>query len=513
MHDLLGSVQRTTKAAVLVTILAVVYSGFRIHAPSFWVDEAATVSAIDRSLPDLIRMLGIIDAVHGFYYLLLRGWAALFGVSEVALRLPSLLAVGVAAGLVVAIGRRIGGLAYGLTAATLLVLLPRTQYVATDARSYALALAASVAATYFLVRARELPRRRFWVGYAAAGLLATLLSFYTVLVLVAHAVTVCLDRRLRRSWRPFLAASPAWLVPAACLAAIGAGQQFQIAWIRPIDSGVVAEVALLQFFSDAYLMLDGAISPLPTPGENLTTVGLAVILWGMALVGAIRLRRHFAVKLAVPLLVVPLLCVIGGSLILGSPYYLPRYLTFILPTVPLLAAAAVLRAGEPASGRRPAMASNRERRAAAGVLAAVALLALPSYLGQRTEYGRSPQDDFRFVADTIRDEAEAGDAIALTGDAGLGRIAYQDSFAGLDDITIGKSADEWGRIYDQRFDVDSVEDRILPHDVVWVVYPRGERAPERTLRSLGYGADARFDGTGTSVVRFTREGSAGYSPP
>lgn len=73
-------------------------------------DEAATVSAIDRNLPDLIRMLGIIDAVHGFYYLLLRGWAALFGVFEVALRLPSLLAVAVAAGLVVVIGRRIGGL-------------------------------------------------------------------------------------------------------------------------------------------------------------------------------------------------------------------------------------------------------------------------------------------------------------------------------------------------------------------------------------------------------------------
>ncbi len=477
-------------------------------------DEAATISAIDRSLPDLVRMLGNIDAVHGFYYLLMRGWAALFGLSEFALRLPGVLAIGVAAGLVVAIGRRIGSLDYGLTAALLMVLLPRTQYVATDARSYALALAASVAATYFLVRARELPRRRFWIGYAAAGLLATLLSFYTVLVLVAHAVTVCLDRRLRGSWRPFLATSPAWLIPAACLAAIGASQQFQIAWIRPIDSGVIAEVVLLQFFSDAYLMLDGDIAPLPTPGENFTTVGLAVVLWGLTIVGSLRLRKHFAARLAVPLLVVPLVCVIGGSLVLGSPYYLPRYLSFVLPSVPLLAAGVVLRVGEPASrGGRPATPTGWDRRAAVGVLATVALLALPSYLGQRTEFGRSPGDDFRFVADTIRAEAEPGEAIALTVDAGLGRIAYQDSFAGLDDVTIGTSAEEWGRIYDQRFDLDAVEDRILPHDVVWVVHPRENLAPERTLESLGYRAGARFDGPANSVVRFVRDGDVGDPSP
>ena len=487
-------------------MLATVYSGFRMHTPSFWVDEAATISAIDRSLPDLFRMLGSIDAVHGFYYLLMRGWAALFGLSEFALRLPSLIAIGVAAGLVVAIGRRIGSLNYGLTAAALMVLLPRTQYVATDARSYALALAAGVAATYFLVRARELPERRFWVGYAAAGLLATLLSFYTVLVFVAHAVTVCLDRRLRENWRPFLATSPAWLIPTACLAVIGMSQQFQISWIRPIDGGVIAEVALLQFFSDAYLMLDGDIAPLPTPGENVTMFGLAVLLWGMTIVGSLRLRKHFAATLALPLLVVPLLCVIGGSLLLGSPYYLPRYLSFVLPSVPLLAAAAVLPVGGSASrGERPATSSSWDRRAAVGVLAAVAVLALPSYLGQRTEYGRSPADDFRFVADTIRDEAKAGEAVALTVDTGLGRIAYRDSFAGLVDVTVGTSADEWGRIYDQRFDLDAVKDEVLPHDVIWVVHVRDDLAAERTLTSLGYRAEERFEGTGSSVVRFIRE--------
>jgi mannosyltransferase len=504
-------VRRTTTPAVLVAGLSIIYSGFRLDTPSFWVDEAATISAIDRSLPDLFRMLGNIDAVHGFYYLLIRGWATLFGLSEFALRVPSLLAVGVAAGLVVAIGRRIGSLSYGVTAGVLLVVLPRTQYVATDARSYALALAASIAASYFLVRARERPKRRFWVGYAAAGLLATLLSFYTVLIFVAHALTVCLDRRLRESWRPFLATSPAWLVSTVILAAVGASQQFQIAWIRPIDSGVIAEVALLQFFGDGYFMLDGDIAPLPTPGENLSMVGLAVLLWAMTIVGVLRLRKHFATTLALPLLVVPLLCVIGGSLVLASPYYLPRYLSFVLPSVPLLAAGVVLHTSGSASydGRR-ASSSGWDRRAAVVLLAVATVLALPSYLGQRTEYGRSPEDDFRFAAETIRSEAKAGEAVALTVDAGLGRIAYEDSFAGLDDVTVGTSAEDWGRIYDQRFDLDAVKDEVILHDTIWLVHPRSDPASERTLGSFGYHAEERFDGTGTSVVRFIREGVVGH---
>ncbi len=477
--------------------MALVYSGIGLSIPSFWVDEAATISAVDRTFPDMMRMLGNIDAVHGFYYLLMYGWTSLFGLSELSLRLPSLLAVALAAGLLAAIGRRLGSPAYGFAAAVLFVLLPRTQYIATDARSYALALAASVAATYFLVRLRARPERRFWVGYAAAGLLATLLSFYTVLVFLAHAVTVFLDPGLRNRWRGLLAASPAWLVPTGFLAAVGASQQFQIAWIRPIDGGVLAEVGLLQFFSDAYLMHDGEVSPRPTPFEDLTMFGLAVLLWAMAILSVFLLRRHVIVLLALPLLVLPLAAVIGGSLIVGSPYYLPRYLSFILPAVPLLAAAVFLRAGAPID--------RRARWVPVGAVAAVAVLALPSYLGQRTEFGRSPEDDFRFVAETIQHNARPGDAFALLEDGGLSYLAYRDSFAGLADVTVGISAAEWGRIYDQRFDLAASEEKILENDIVWVAHPKGDTAAEETMRSFGYHAEQRFDGTGNSVVKFVND--------
>ncbi|MHA7180072.1 glycosyltransferase family 39 protein [Arthrobacter sp. MDB2-24] len=467
-----------------------------MSVPSFWVDEAATVSAIDRSFPDLLRMLGNIDAVHGFYYILMYGWSSTFGMSELSLRFPSLLAIALSAGLITAIGRRIGTPIYGLSAALLFVLLPRTQYIGTDARSYALAVAASVAATYFLVRLRDAPERRFWVGYVLGGLLATLLSFYTVLVFVAHVVTACLDARLRARWLGLLKSSAAWLVPTAFLAVLGSRQQFQIAWLRPIDGGVLSEIALLQFFSDAYYMLDGKVAPQPTTLENFTMVGLAVLSWSVVLVVAIRLRAYFIVKLALPLLAVPLAAVIGGSLVLGSPYYLPRYVSFILPAVPFLAAGISLDTWK--------LRHEMQRWIPMSYVAAAALLVLPSYLGQRTEFGRSPNDDFRFVAETIGENARAGEALALTVDSGLGYIAYRDSFDGLVDVTLGTDAGEWGRIYDQRFDMETSKNRILANDVVWLVHARKDPTTEEVLESFGYTEAQRFDGTGSSVVEFVR---------
>ena len=42
--------------------------------PSIWYDEAATITATTRSWPELWRMLGTVDAVHGLYYLLMHAW-------------------------------------------------------------------------------------------------------------------------------------------------------------------------------------------------------------------------------------------------------------------------------------------------------------------------------------------------------------------------------------------------------------------------------------------------------
>ena len=82
-------------STALVTLAVTLW---RIGGPSFWRDEGATLSAVHRSFPQLIRMLGQMDAVHGMYYVLMWLLVRLTGSGEFALRLPSALAMAAAAG-------------------------------------------------------------------------------------------------------------------------------------------------------------------------------------------------------------------------------------------------------------------------------------------------------------------------------------------------------------------------------------------------------------------------------
>jgi uncharacterized membrane protein len=92
---------------LLVGVLAAAVSLGGAARPSFWYDEAATISAAySRSLPQLWHMLGNVDAVHGLYYLLMHGWFQIFGPTEFWSRAPSGLAVGGAAAGVVVLGRQ-----------------------------------------------------------------------------------------------------------------------------------------------------------------------------------------------------------------------------------------------------------------------------------------------------------------------------------------------------------------------------------------------------------------------
>ncbi|MBY0442063.1 MAG: hypothetical protein K2Q25_08030, partial [Mycobacteriaceae bacterium] len=80
--------------AGMVATLATTLLSWR---PSFWFDEAATVAAADRSEIDLLRLLLNFDAVHGLYYLVMRAWLSWVPINEFTARLPSAIAVGVAA--------------------------------------------------------------------------------------------------------------------------------------------------------------------------------------------------------------------------------------------------------------------------------------------------------------------------------------------------------------------------------------------------------------------------------
>jgi mannosyltransferase len=169
---------------------------WNLARPSYWRDEAATLSAVRRSLPDLWHMLGHTDVVHGAYYLLL--WPIVHGVGsgELATRLPSAAAAAAAAGGVAAIGRRVADAQVGLAAGLIFAVLPVTSEFAQQARSYAIVMALAVAASYLLVRALDSAGRTWpwWAGYGLALAAMGWLHIMSLTIIPAHVVTLMLRR-------------------------------------------------------------------------------------------------------------------------------------------------------------------------------------------------------------------------------------------------------------------------------------------------------------------------------
>ena len=223
----------TALAGPAVT-LALMLWGLTAHP--FWGDEADTISAASRSLPQLLRLLGHVNAVHGLYYLLLWPVVRLAGPSEFAVRLPSALAMAAAAAGVTAIGRRLVSRQAGLYAGLVFALLPTVTRQAHDARPYALLTAAAALASYLLIRLAERPTLRLLAGYAGCLVAVGYLQLCGMLLLPAHAIALAAlaPAGRARTMRRWLASATAASLAVAPVAIIGWQQRAQIAWIpRP----------------------------------------------------------------------------------------------------------------------------------------------------------------------------------------------------------------------------------------------------------------------------------------
>src|ERR1700739_1537839 len=147
--------------------------------PSFWYDEAATISAsYSRSLGQLWQMLRNVDAVHGLYYLLMHGWFQIFPPTEFWSRAPSGLAIGGAAAGLVVLGRQFSSRTVAVTSGVVCAILPRTTWARLEARPYALSMMAAVWLTVLLVHAARRNTAWTWLCYGIGLGLSILFDMY-----------------------------------------------------------------------------------------------------------------------------------------------------------------------------------------------------------------------------------------------------------------------------------------------------------------------------------------------
>ncbi|NEA25450.1 glycosyltransferase family 39 protein [Actinomadura bangladeshensis] len=388
--------------------LAVTLTGIR--RPSLWLDEAATISLTTRSAGDMFRVFDHLDIVHALYYLAMRPWVLLFGTGELAMRLPSALAMAAAAGGIAVIGRRCLGTAAGLLGGLAFAAsVPVTRF-AQEARSYAMVTAVAVLATYLLVRAVADGERAPWrwlAGYAPVVIVLGLLNLNAVLLVAAHGVTllaVRTRRGIRVRWLVSLALAAAPLVPFVLAAQ---DQKFQVAWL-PQPSWSTLWV-LAQFMAGGRWAVASLLA--------LAAVGVAA---GLRARGTASLAA-----VALPWFVVPPALMLVMSVV-SDPIFMYRYTVFCVPGAALLAGAGLARL---AALRRRSVGSA----ALAVAAAALVVPALPGHVHARRQDSRP--DDTRAAADIVRAHARPGDAIVyLAGAVRWSASAYPDVFGRLRDI-------------------------------------------------------------------------------
>jgi mannosyltransferase len=337
---------------VVIPVLAeLIIGGYRIAGPSLWRDEGYTISGSDRPVGAILAMVRNEDAVHGPYYLMMHFVIAAGGISETVLRLPSLIAVCLAAGLTAAVGRRLAQAAAlpapsatGLAAGLLLTAVPLTTRYAQEARTYGLTMLFAVLATYLLIRAAPSRRLAWWAGYGLAIAAAGLFSIIAVLLAAAHGISLLAARRsgsgrsgpvpgdggapsvvagtvAEGAIRRWLTACAGAAIVLAPLLIVAVTQSSQLSWITAPDLSTVA--SLVRDFA-------GGLAAIP----------VVALLAGLGCAAGRGLRRGNGLTLAVvalPWLILPPVVLLAISLV--HPLYVQRYVVFCLPALSILAGA------------------------------------------------------------------------------------------------------------------------------------------------------------------------------
>lgn len=481
VRDRLRAVPTGVRVAVVrtpeLTIAAfgVVVAAAFAWVPSLWYDEAATVTSARRTWPELWAELHSVDAVHGFYYALMHVWFWLVGYTPFTLRFPSALAIGVAAGLVVALGRRLGGRRLGIVAGLVFIALPRVQWAGTEGRSYAtittLAVCLTLVGMTAVRRTRTGRSLHWWVAYGVLAVVAVVLNVYLALAVAAHGVsflwTMWADRRARTT-RPLVpgGALLRWaIVSAVVLVAVApfvaevVSQSKQVGWLGPIGPRTFPQV-----FSTAWF---GGVELYAAVAWALMVLGSAT-----ALIAAHRssatarsLFRAQAVRIALPLVVLPTLALLLATA-MGKHLYTPKYASLSLPFVALLIALG--------------LTLVRRRAALAAVLAGALLLSVPTAI--TVKLPRAKQDSTWAVAASIissersahhdRDEGVVfGSVYGHPGaTADIIRVSYPAAFAGMTDLGVRKDGAASGVLWNQTGDLESnIPNRLADIDTVWFV--------------------------------------------
>ncbi|UQX09809.1 glycosyltransferase family 39 protein [Candidatus Mycobacterium methanotrophicum] len=477
---LIATLPRLFLDPLIVAVLAATVSLAGASRPSFWYDEAATISAsYSRSLSQLWQMLGDVDAVEGLYYLFMHGWFEIFPPTEFWSRVPSGLAIGGAAAGIVVLGKQLSSRTVAVASGVVCAILPRATWAGIEARPYALSMMAAVWLTVALVYAARRNNAWAWLPYGIVLAASVLLDVYLLLLSLVHVVVIYVFRPGRTVVTRFALTS----VLAGCAIApflvVAIGQARQISWIAPIGRRTLEDVAIQQYFerSPPFTILSALI------------VAAAIAVWRFT-------SAHFAqadrqlLRLAIAWLVIPTAVLVSYSALI-HPIYTPRYLAFTAPGVALVLGVCIgVLAVTP--------------WAAAALISLLAIVAAPNYiLAQRNQYAKYGMD-YSQIADLITAKGAPGDCLLVNDTVTFMpapmrplMAARPNAYRKLIDLTLWQRATDRNDVFDTNLIPEVVAKPLSHCRVVWIITQADKTRPDREQASTlppgeGFGATPAF---------------------
>lgn len=334
---------RLTRWLAAGGIVAVIALGafLRFHAigqKSLWLDEAATMNAIDASFAEVFRGVKAHDAHPPLYYLAVRAWV---GRSHSG-ALARAFSAGVAAAslaLFYFLAHALLPRGAALVAAAVLAASAFQVYFAQEARPYALAAFFVVVAWYCLAHlVASTWRRRWplWLGLALANAAALYTFYYTAFSVLAQGVALL--ALWRRAGRRLLLGWAAWqCVPLACfsiwvpviLERMRLLGQFEAPVGRTVLSAEGLAATAAQFTCGFLAELAGNAGPM----VQAAAAGLGLLVAVLAALAARRERAAAAIALV--WLLGPLAFL--AALPIRGHVYEPKHLAFAAPALALAA--------------------------------------------------------------------------------------------------------------------------------------------------------------------------------
>jgi mannosyltransferase len=475
--------------ATLFGVAAILVGSFQSEVPSLWGDEIGSLMSAERSIPDLFaHQLGVWDAVHGLYYVILHFWIQAFGSSPFALRFLSAIAFGLAVAGAIALARMLANPRAAFLTGLVALFLPRLTEAATETKSQMLSCAFATWLTVFLIWLLKKSQQKWWlwIFYALAVAINIYLFMISGLIMLAHLVIVLFNAKARKAVWYWLPASAFGVLMALPVVYFGYLERNQISWIESSWVGFNTVVIEPWFLDVNYAV---------------AAVYILIFLGGFLLLRKLSIRDKnkaiSAVGVGLALSFAPAIFLISANQV--SPIYIPRYLAMSATGVAFLIGYLLSRI-HPIAGL-------------IGVLILTGL-AMPNYFYSRTLFAKN--GDFASIAMLMDSRSSAGDAVVFDEESvmwpGMSTVkqAYPSSFARLNDVTFKQSFLSVSSPQDYHYDIPSIAGKLSSIQRVWLIEYRASGKPAskyglRDLAKLGFTVTERFPNRYSVTYLLTRK--------